>query len=201
MLDIKTSLPLLNKSDTNTKIHELESTIGGGRGRRGSKYTQMKSGINQKSIFPPWRTKHPSLGQCSHGAHIQVGLKIFFQNRWDEEPFYFNPWKTLFKDNTPRAVLSGLAHSGGWIKASSVRVLYAKNTRVKNSTQAWEGWPLRLTVFIRAVPLQSLGGPQGSDLKQFWPHHGPFRVTAISSGKDSGWKSQSQKGLLSPITF
>lgn len=107
----------------------------------------------------------------------------FFQNLWDEEPSYFNPWTMLFKDNTPRAVLSGLARSGGWIKASSVRVLYAKNTRIKNSTQTWEGWPLHLTVFIRAVPLQSLGGPQGSDLKQFWPHHGLFRVTAISSGR------------------
>ena len=107
----------------------------------------------------------------------------FFQNLWDEEPSYFNPWTMLFKDNTPRAVLSVLARSGGWIKASSVRVLYAKNTRIKNSTQTWEGWPLHLTVFIRAVPLQSLGGPQGSDLKQFWPHHGLFRVTAISSGR------------------
>lgn len=37
----------------------------------------------------------------------------FFQNLWDEEPSYFNPWTMLFKDNTPRAVLSGLARSGG----------------------------------------------------------------------------------------
>ena len=141
MLDIKTSLPLLNKSDTNTKIHELESTKSGGRGRGGSKYTQMKSGINQKSIFSPWRTKYPSLGQGSHGAHFQVGLKIFFQNRWDEEPFYFNPWKTLFKDNTPRAVLSGLAHSGDWIKASSVRVLYLKTPESKTAPRPGKADP------------------------------------------------------------
>ena len=141
MLDIKTSLPLLNKSDTNTKIHELESTKSGGRGRGGSKYTQMKSGMNQKSIFSPWRTKYPSLGQGSHGAHFQVGLKIFFQNRWDEEPFYFNPWKTLFKDNTPRAVLSGLAHSGDWIKASSVRVLYLKTPESKTAPRPGKADP------------------------------------------------------------
>ena len=51
MLDIKTSLPLLNKSDTNTKIHELKSTKGGRRGREGLKIHSDKSRINQKSIF------------------------------------------------------------------------------------------------------------------------------------------------------
>lgn len=47
MPNIKRRLPLFKKSDTSTKIRELESTEEKGT----PKYMQMESGINQKSIL------------------------------------------------------------------------------------------------------------------------------------------------------
>lgn len=47
MPGIKIKLPLLNKSDISTQIHELESSKEEGL----PKYTSMESGINQKFIF------------------------------------------------------------------------------------------------------------------------------------------------------
>lgn len=108
MLDIKTSLPLLNKSDTNTKIHELESTKGGRRGRGGAQIHSDEEQNQPEIHFLPEEQNIPLSGNVA-----MVPTFRFFQNLWDEQPSYFNPWTMLFKDNTPRAVLSGLAHSGG----------------------------------------------------------------------------------------